>query len=144
MFILQYPIKIVLVDDDQDALNLMSSFLKGNEHFDVLSFTSPKKALSFMTENEVHIAVIDINMKEMYGDRLLDAIIKLESGTQVIITTASDNLINFTACYRLRANGFIFKPLKKDSFIKVIENSHKNLINWSQVFEEMMMRKHSA
>ncbi|PIK14376.1 response regulator [Halobacteriovorax sp. JY17] len=142
MFLLQYPIKIVLVDDDPDSLSLMSNYLKGNESFAVSSFTSPKEALSFMTENETQIAIIDINMKEMYGDRLLDHIIKLEQGTELIVITASDNLLNFTACYKLRANGFIFKPFDKDSFLTTVENSHKNLINWNNVFTQMMMRKH--
>ncbi|WP_372654910.1 two-component system response regulator [Halobacteriovorax sp.] len=144
MFILQYPIKIVLVDDDPESLTLMNRFLENNDKFDIYSFTSPKEALEFMKENETQIAVVDINMKEMYGDRLLSNIIDLESGTEVIIITASDNLINFTACYKLRANGFMFKPLEKKSFNAIVENSHKNLINWNNVFSEMIMRKHSA
>ncbi len=144
MFILQYPIKIVLVDDDKDSLTLMNQFLKDNEKYEIYSFTSPKDALEFMSENETQIAIVDINMKEMYGDRLLSKIIGLESGTEVVIITASDNLINFTACYKLRANGFMFKPLEKKAFNSIVENSHKNLINWNNVFSEMIMRKHNS
>ncbi|OUR92986.1 hypothetical protein A9Q84_21000 [Halobacteriovorax marinus] len=142
MFILKYPLKVVLIDDDPDMLDLMEFYAKRNADLEVYKFTSPLAALEYMTKEEVQIAIVDINMQEMFGDEVLRRINKLGQGTEVIIVTASDNLMNFTACYRLRASGFIFKPFTQELFMKTIHNSHTNIKNWNNVFRAMMKRKH--
>jgi DNA-binding NtrC family response regulator len=144
MIKVNYPLKVVLVDDDQDSLDLMEAYFKDNPTtYLPLKFTSPLDALEFIKKNEdVHLAIVDINMDEMKGDDVLEKINEMQNGMQVIIVTASDNLFNFTSSYLKRANGFIFKPFQKEHFLKVVEYSHQNIVRWSAVFMDMMSKKH--
>jgi DNA-binding NtrC family response regulator len=142
MINLKYPINLVLIDDDPDMLDLMEFYIKHNKEYKVTKFTSPKDALQFINDNDVAIAIVDINMDEMKGDEVLRKVNEIGQGTQVIIATASNNLLTFTSCYNEKASGFIFKPFSQVKFIEVINSTHLILKKWNSVFLEMMKRKH--
>ncbi len=142
MLNLKYPLKLILIDDDSDMLDLMEFYIKNSKDFEVLKFTSPKEAIEFMKHNETAIAIVDINMKEMSGDEVLRKINKIGLGTQVIISTASNNLLTFTACFNEKASGFLFKPFTQEQLLETIEHTHKIIKTWHEVFIAMMKRKH--
>lgn len=142
MLIIHYPLKVVIVDDDKDMLELMSYYIQGRDDYEPVIFTNPKEALDWMRHNEVQIAILDINMNSMKGDELIREINELGSGTEVIIVTASNQLMNFAECYRQRASGFLFKPLSKNSFLETLDRCHTNIMRWNFVFKEMLHRKH--
>lgn len=144
MYSLNYPLNLVLIDDDPDMLDLMEFYLRNQSDYKISKFVNPEEAVKFMENNPTHIAIVDINMEQMYGDEVLRAINELGQGTEVIIATASNNLMTFTACWRLRASGFLFKPFTQELFLQTVENSHINLKNWHDVFLKMMKRKHKS
>lgn len=142
MINLKYPINLVLIDDDSDMLDLMEFYLKHNKDFKVSKFTSAIEGLKYINDNDVAIAIVDINMDEMKGDEVLRKINVIGQGTQVIIATASNNLLTFTSCYNEKASAFIFKPFSQVKFVETIQSTHTLLRKWNEVFLEMMKRKH--
>lgn len=142
MFKIKDPVKVALIDDDHDMLDLMDLYLKNNEQYETIKFSSPLDFLKYIEDNEVHIAVLDINLNEMFGDEVLRKINELEAGIEVIIITASNTLINFTSCYKNRANGYLLKPFREEHFTHAIGRSYDNILEWNKVFKEMMNRKH--
>lgn len=142
MLNLNYPLNVVLIDDDPDMLDLMEFYLRNNTNYKSHKFTSPILALDFMSNNQTAIAIVDINMDEMAGEEVLRKVNELGHGTQVIIATASNNLLTFTACFHEKATGFIFKPFTQEKFLQTIEHSHSSIKSWHNIFLEMMKRKH--
>ncbi|MCB9060309.1 MAG: response regulator [Halobacteriovoraceae bacterium] len=142
MLKIEYPLSVILIDDDKDTLILLENFLKGEIDYKIFSFTSPKKALEHIEHHGAQIAIVDINMSEMPGQEVLEKIHKMGHGTEVIIITAEDNLINFTSCYRKKASSFIFKPIKKEIFLKEINYCHDIIKKWNTVFMDMIKRRH--
>ena len=142
MLNLNYPLNLVLIDDDPDMLDLMEFYVRNNSNFKAHKFTSPILALEFMSNNQTAIAIVDINMEEMAGEVVLRKVNELGHGTQVIIATASNNLLTFTACFHEKATGFIFKPFTQERFLSTIESAHTCIKSWHGIFIEMMKRKH--
>jgi DNA-binding NtrC family response regulator len=142
MLNLKYPLNLVLIDDDSDMLDLMEFYIRNDKEFNVIKFTSPKEAIEFMKYNDTSIAIVDINMEEMSGDKVLRKINEIGLGTQVIIATASNNLLTFTACFTEKASGFMFKPFTQEEFLKTIDTTHRSIKTWHEVFLKMMKRKH--
>ncbi|MCB9060308.1 MAG: response regulator [Halobacteriovoraceae bacterium] len=136
-----YPLSVVLLDDDPMIHAIMKKYLEGLEQYELTCFTSPKDALDFIKSKGAEIAVIDINLPDIKGPEVLRQINAFGHGTESIIITANDDMLNFTTCYSQKANSFLFKPLKKESVLEEIERCRENLLRWNGVFIEMMKRK---
>jgi len=60
--------KIILADDHQIILDGLTEVLKSHEELEILGqFPNGKEVIEFVQENEVDVAVMDINMPEMDG-----------------------------------------------------------------------------
>lgn len=141
MLKIEYPLSVVAIDDDEDILNLIKVYFKDLEDYELTTFTSANEALLHIEKNGCRIAIVDINMEEMAGPDVLKEVLEMGYGTEVIIITAEDNLMNFTACYRNKATSFLFKPLNKKDLLEEVDICHENIIRWKTVFTEMMGRK---
>jgi DNA-binding NarL/FixJ family response regulator len=61
-------IKIILADDHQIILEGLTEVLKSHKELEILGqFPNGKDVIDFVQENEVDVAVMDINMPEMNG-----------------------------------------------------------------------------
>jgi len=65
--------KIVFVDDDVLGLNTYRRCMR-NTDYDVQYFTSPKKAIKYIENNEVMLLVSDERMPEMLGHELINKV----------------------------------------------------------------------
>jgi DNA-binding NarL/FixJ family response regulator len=61
-------IKIILADDHQIILEGLTEVLKSHDELEILGqFPNGKEVIDFVKENEVDVAIMDINMPEMDG-----------------------------------------------------------------------------
>jgi DNA-binding NarL/FixJ family response regulator len=61
-------IKIILADDHQIILEGLTEVLKSHDELEILGqFPNGKEVIDFIKENEVDVAIMDINMPEMDG-----------------------------------------------------------------------------
>jgi len=61
-------IKIILADDHQIILEGLAEVLKSHDELEILGqFSNGKEVIDFVKENEVDVAIMDINMPEMDG-----------------------------------------------------------------------------
>lgn len=81
------PLKILLVDDEQDILLIMKKALNGQ---DVIGFTDPRAAFNAIKNNpeEYCILISDIRMPGMNGFELAREAKKLSENIKVILLTA--------------------------------------------------------
>ncbi len=65
---------IVLIDDDQDACELLKMQLEGTERMEVTYSTNSDDALVIIADKRPDIAILDINMPGTHGVKLAESL----------------------------------------------------------------------
>ena len=129
--------KILIVDDEESILGLISDFLK-QEGYDVETTSDPLKALKIIEEGEIKIALTDIKMPVMDGVELLENIKRINGLVQVIIMTGYGSLENTVKCLEKGANDYLLKPFENMNEVKtIIDMTIEKLIRWENVITDI-------
>jgi YesN/AraC family two-component response regulator len=114
-------IGIVCVDDEQEALDQMylalNSFCKNT-----VCVTSAEKALQAIEENPPDIVLTDVRMAGSTGLDLLEAVKKRHPGIAVIIVSAHSESQYLLDAIRLKADGYLLKPLNLYEMLELLSN----------------------
>lgn len=104
--------KILVVDDDPDAHNIIKHALYGNESVDVTIERSPKIALEKIKNSTFDLLLIDIVMKEMTGWEFMAEIQKVEIKNEmdIVIGTYQANQHEKITALELGASDYLLKP----------------------------------
>ncbi|MBN2298407.1 MAG: diguanylate cyclase [Deltaproteobacteria bacterium] len=105
--------KILLVDDEEETLNLISDYLieKG---LDLITTTNGEKAVHLVEQDDFQIAILDLHLPGMTGAELLKEIKKIRPHIQVIMITGYGTIRDAVECMKLGASDFITKPILLD------------------------------
>lgn len=114
--------KILVVDDDPDVLEAVSSLMiyRG---FTVISCGNSKDALTQLREKKIVAVLTDINMPTVSGIELLENIHGIDPGIPVILMTAYAKLDTAIEAIKRGAFDFLTKPFKTPYLIHVIERA---------------------
>jgi two-component system LytT family response regulator len=117
-------LKILLIDDEKDALEVLEWKLKTYvSNVVITTCSSPKKALNIISIIDPDIVFLDIQMPEMNGFTFLE---KLSSRDfELIFTTAFDDF-SFKAI-KENALDYLLKPIDKIELIAAVEKARKNV-----------------
>ena len=102
-------IRVAVVDDEQDILDMIEKFLKRSGNFDVTTFINPINALSSINDS-YDVVLLDIMMPQMNG---LDALKELRAkypNLKVIMMTAYSTLDKVLNSHREGAIHYVMKP----------------------------------
>jgi DNA-binding NtrC family response regulator len=102
--------KILVVDDEEDARDLCNSILTDEGH-EVYLANSGEAALDLLKNNSFNLVITDMNMPTMDGLQLLEEIRKTGSRTDVIMVTAYGKVENYLKARSLGAVEYINKPI---------------------------------
>jgi two-component SAPR family response regulator len=113
--------RILAVDDEKDALEVLVSAIKEYEpDAEVQSFNSPSEALKYAADNPPDIAFLDIRMPGMSG---LDLAKKLKAINVRVNIVFSTGFSEFAPdAFSLHASGYIMKPISTRLVKKELEN----------------------
>jgi two-component system response regulator GlrR len=122
--------KLLLVDDDECLLRLMSIRLEG-EGFDVTSVNNATHALRLTYNNGFDVVLSDLRMPGMDGLSLFDEILLKHRDLPVILMTAHGTIKDAVAATQRGVYGFITKPvdhteLRKTLMKAVSQNSRES------------------
>lgn len=115
---------ILAVDDKKENLDIILDILS---EFDVIPVTSGKKALDILNKEEISIILLDIVMPEMDGFEVCK-IIKSQTNTKdipIIFTTAKTDEESIANAYKVGANDYVSKPLKRSEVIERVKTQLK-------------------
>ena len=114
--------EILCVDDEMLSLELLEQAVhEAVPNAKVHAFRKPKEALAFVEEaGSLDIAFLDIDMRGMTGVELGELLkAKLPCLNIVVVTAFSD----YTGdAMKMRASGYVFKPVTKEKIEAEIEN----------------------
>jgi len=110
--------KILIVDDEQETLELLGSLLL-KRNYSVLKAENGEIALELLRENEIDLVLLDIMMTGMSGLSVLDFIRKDEKlkTISVIIVSALSDSANRINGLSLGADDYVSKPFERDEFL---------------------------
>ena len=108
--------KVLIIDDEPNAIKLISSYLKHFANFElVATFRNGLKALEFLNTNTVDAVFLDINMPHLSGLSLSKM---LPKETAIIFTTAySEHAVE---SYNVHTVDYLLKPISLERFTKSI------------------------
>ncbi len=147
------PVNILIVDDRQENIIALEALLK-QEGVNLFSTTSPNEALKIAWENNIAIALVDVQMPEMDGFELVETL-KSNPRTKnilVIFVTA----ISKDAKYAVKGLGagavdYLYKPLdpyitaaKVDSFIQLARSQAEIRVKNQELESCALVIKNSA
>lgn len=131
-------IKILLVDDEPDILEIISYNLI-NEGFQIFTATNGLKAIEKAKKVKPHLIILDIMMPEMDGIETCLKIREIDNLQDVIIAffTARDEDYSQIAGFEAGADDYITKPVKPKILVSKVKgllrrhltsNSKKNAV----------------
>ncbi len=129
---------ILIVDDEEDMLETCRMVLEPLE-FEVLTATSPLKALKYLKSKSIDVLVTDLRMPEMDGLKLIEQAKALSPETEILVFTAYASIETAVEAIKLGAFNYIQKPFSKEQFIELI----KRALETRNIYAEYMRLKES-
>ncbi len=114
---------VLVIDDDQDMLELVSRYLSQSE-FEVVACNTGEKGLELAKQLEPSAIMLDVLMPQMDGWAVLNQLKKDDhlKDIPVIMLTMHDNE---NMGYALGADDYLLKPVTQEQLIQSL-NKHKN------------------
>jgi len=133
------PIKILLVDDDPQICNLLGGELERIGH-QVTTRTSGSEALAELRTRDFDVILLDINMPEMGGMEVLEAIKDLGVLSEVIMLTGHGTIDRAIEAMKLGAYDFLAKPCKLTKLEIILQKAREKKVMHTQnlVFRNMV------
>ena len=115
-------IKILLVDDEQDILEIVGYNLS-QEGYQIVTATNGKDAIAKAKKELPHLIIIDVMMPEMDGMEAVENIRKIPELSNVIITflTARSEDYSQVAGFDAGADDYIAKPIKPKLLVSKVK-----------------------
>lgn len=119
-------IRVVVVEDDIQLLETSSRIL-AREIKEVISFSEPSKALSYLDTNKPDILITDIKMPNIGGLELVKIVKYIYPELPVIIMSAFSEPDYFMKAINLKVNHFLTKPIDIEKLLELIHEIAKDL-----------------
>ena len=131
---------ILLIDDEEMVLNSIKSFFAIESHYQLLTYTSPLKALEDLEKNHrrVDLVISDYLMPEMDGITFLAKVKeKLPMVPRILLTGYADKENAIKAINNVGLYQYIEKPWDNEDLKLIIRNGLEKTILLQQLEEKI-------
>jgi DNA-binding response OmpR family regulator len=111
---------ILIVDDEEYILTGLRDNLASKTSYRVVTASSGARALDILSSEEIDLIIVDINMPEIDGKRILEAVKEIEPDTPVIIITGVHVDEVETLASEWGADDYLTKPIEIDHLLATI------------------------
>lgn len=134
----------ILVTDDEDSIRTMLMMTLQDAGWSVEGAKNGREAIEKLRQNPAHIVMSDINMPEMTGMELLEAVKKEFPRTEFVVMTSHATLDTAMKAVSLGAYDYLHKPFEDVSVVpkKMEKIAEKILLR--QQNQELLKRLKSA
>ncbi len=109
-------IKVIIIDDEKPARELIKAYLKVYDNIDILAEGSNGfEGIKLIQQYDPDLIFLDIQMPKVSGLEMLDVV---DNAPGVIFTTAYDEFA--IKAFELNAIDYLLKPFGKDRFDKAV------------------------
>jgi PAS domain S-box-containing protein len=114
--------KILIVDDEPRLCNSLKTLLC-TQNYDVKMCSSGNEALTFLTQNEFDLVLLDIFMEGMDGFHVIENIMNQKIDTPVIIMTGNASTESAVKAYRMGANDYLKNPFETEELFSTVKKT---------------------
>ena len=134
--------KILISDDDETLCYVLKEELL-NEGFSVDTVYDGKYAIENLKNKNYDLLLLDLQMKEVPGETVLQFAHENFPSLQVIILTAKNEMRSAIDCIKMGAYDFISKPYEFDELLITINRAleHKNLVVKNSILSNKFERR---
>src|ERR1700730_801822 len=119
--------ELLVIDDDPLAIELVTDALE-SEPFRVCGATNAESAVDFVRQRRPPIVLLDLVMPEVTGLELLERILSIDPGTDVILLTGHYSTDSAVESIQKGAYDYLTKPLPverlRQKLTKWLEDAH--------------------
>lgn len=117
--------RIMIVDDERRARQMMENVLRGLGESEVMSFSAAADALAYVRDKGCDLAFLDIEMPGMSGMELADRFLELPAPPVIVFVTAYSEYA--LRAYDVEAVDYLLKPYGPDQVRRALERAGKRL-----------------
>lgn len=116
-----HDVTIVIVDDEEMVLASLSTFFALETDYKIVEFTSAKKALAYIEENDVDLVISDQMMPEMDGITFLTKVRALRPAVpRYLLTGYADKQNAIKAINQVALDKYIEKPWDNEDLVTLV------------------------
>lgn len=113
--------RAVLIDDDALCLEIEATVLQNVEMIDELhAFQSVNDFISYICEEQVDVAFLDILMDDADGISLAMELKRIQPKCKIIFVSSSREFA--LEAFQVYASGYLLKPMTEDEVTNVLSN----------------------
>ena len=131
-------INLLIVDDEEPFLESMKKRLEVRG-FDVTCVNRGDKAIEAAREHPVDIALVDLKMPGISGEKTLEALKKEHEWMEVVILTGHGSIDSAVECTRSGAYSYLQKPCELEHLLEVLKDAFKKRIMNKMKIQEAQM-----
>jgi DNA-binding NarL/FixJ family response regulator len=133
-------ITIALADDHKMFAKGIESLLEEEEDFQIKGvFHNGADLMGFLKKNRVDIVLTDMNMPQMDGSAVIEAVKKALPGIKVIVLSMYDDEVIYDKCIRLGADAYVLKGSDPDELIYTIREVNEG--NYVQDYKKVIFQQ---
>lgn len=123
---------IVVVDDEKDIADLVELYLQ-HEEYEIKKFYEGVSAYSYMKNNPVDLAILDIMMPEMDGMQTCEKLRKQKKTFPILLLTAKDGEVDKIKGFHCGADDYITKPFLPMELVARVKASLRRYRNYNEM-----------
>ncbi|MBI3583823.1 MAG: response regulator [Nitrospinae bacterium] len=108
------PLTILIIEDDESMRDTIEAILK--KEYRIIQTESGKEALKKLEENEIQIALIDINLPDIRGTKILKIIKRERPDMECIMMSVINDAETAAECFKNGALDYFTKEFDYDIF----------------------------
>ncbi|MCX8037552.1 MAG: response regulator [Candidatus Sumerlaeia bacterium] len=131
-------IHLLIVDDEEQFLRATAKRLEVRG-FQVTAVACGEKALEAADQHTIDIAIVDLKMPGIDGEKTLAALKARHPWMEVIILTGHGSIDSAVKCTQSGAYSYLQKPCELDRLLEVVAEAYKRrVMNKARIKEERM------
>jgi DNA-binding NarL/FixJ family response regulator len=136
---------IIVADDHPITLNGIKTYLESLNYQVIGTYSDGEKAFEGVINLKPHFAILDLNMPEMNGLKVLEELRKLKIDTKIIIYTMYHESSFFERAKALQVNGYLLKDFAIQELETCLEKIALNETWFSPQLEDtLLVSKHDS
>ncbi|MDO9139984.1 MAG: PAS domain S-box protein [Methylobacter sp.] len=139
------PIKLLIVDDDQNLRKTLSDILRV-KGYDSMVVGSGDEAIAAAEQEPISLALIDLKLPDMSGLDVMERIKAISPLTEAIILTGYASLDTAIEATKRGAFSYLIKPYQMDDLLLVIRHAIERQLAQQEIrrLSEALRQSHEA
>ncbi|MCP4119936.1 MAG: sigma-54-dependent Fis family transcriptional regulator [Desulfobacteraceae bacterium] len=114
---------VLLVDDEETALDSMEMVLMANGIGPVLRCGDSRKVLSILSSGTVNVVLLDLIMPHFSGEEILEQVTAEFPHIQVIVVSGMDSVETAVKCIKKGALEYLVKPVDEYNLVTTVKHA---------------------